>query len=564
MFESILPMPLTPRHLRRYRQIAEVLIGHGFGAILAQLDLDHHLDLPRRLLRRPLDKETEITPAEHVRLALEELGPTFIKFGQILSTRPDLLPPAYLAELGRLQDQVPPEPWAQVKALLEEELAASLEQLFTTFDPAPFAAASLAQVHAATLPDGQAVVVKVQRPDIEKTINLDLDILYDLARLAQERTPLGQYYNLVELTEEFAITLRAELDYRREGRSADRFRANFTGEKQLYVPRVYWDYTSQRILVMERISGIKISDIEALDAAGYARRRIAHHSARFIIKEVLEDGFFHADPHPGNIFVMPGEVIGLMDFGTMGHLEPDDRANMVRLYIVAVQLDTAGIVDQLVRMGIASHTPDPTALQRDIRRLLHKYHGLPLADIRAQEVLDEVRPIVYTHRLRFPSDFWLLGKTLVMMEGVGLKLDPQFDMFAVSEPYIYRFLLRMWLPTEWGPAAVRSATGWTDLLADFPRQTTRLLNQMERRELGMQVMLPELAQTTNRLDRIANRAILSLLLAAFIMALALLIPTLNLAWPWSLLTWIILMGFGAMSVLGLWLIISILRSGGGL
>jgi ubiquinone biosynthesis protein len=557
-------MPLTPRHLGRYRQIAEVLISHGFGAILAQLDLDRHLDLPRRLLHRPLRKAAEVTPAEHVRLALEELGPTFIKFGQILSTRPDLLPPAYLVELGRLQDRVPPEPWDLIKALLEEELGAPVEQRFVAFDPVPFAAASLAQVHAATLPDGQAVVVKIQRPDIEKVINLDLDILYDLARLAQERTPLGQYYNLVELTEEFAITLRAELDYRREGRSADRFRANFAAEKHLYVPRVYWDATTRRVLVMERISGIKLSDIEALDAAGYDRHRLALFSARFIIKEVLEDGFFHADPHPGNIFVMPGEVIGMMDFGTMGHLEPNDRANMVRLYIVAVQMDTVGIVDQLVRMGIADHTLDPIPLQRDIRRLLHKYHGLPLAEIRANEVLEEIRPIVYNHHLRFPSDYWLLGKTLVMMEGVGLKLAPEFDMFTVARPYVYRFLGRMWLPTEWGPAVARSAAGWTDLLADFPRQTSRLLTQMERRQLGLQVLLPGLEQTSNRLDRIANRAILSLLLAAFIVALALLIPTLNLAWPWSLLTWIIIISFVVMSILGLWLIVSILRSGGGL
>jgi ubiquinone biosynthesis protein len=407
-------------------------------------------------------------------------------------------------------------------------------------------------------------VVKVQRPDIEKIINLDLDILYDLARLAQERTPLGQYYNLLELTEEFAISLRAELDYRREGRNADRFRTNFKDEAHLYVPEVHWEYTTRRVLVLERIEGIKIDNIEALDAAGYDRHQLALHSARFIIKEVLEDGFFHADPHPGNVIVMSGEIIGLMDFGTIGHLAASDRRNLVRLYIVAVQMDIPGIVDQLVRMGIADHSPDQTTLERDIRRLLLKYHGLPLGDIRAKEVLEEIRPIVYKHHLRFPSDLWLLSKTLVMMEGVGLKLDPDFDVFAVAEPYVYRFLWRMWLPAAWGPSVVRSASAWSDLLGDFPRQTSRLLSQMERRELGLQVLLPELEKTTNRLDRIANRAILSLLLAAFIVALAMLIPTLNLTWPWGLITWIIIISFVVMSIIGLWLIISILRSGGGL
>lgn len=555
---------LTPRHLRRYRQIAEVLVSHGFGAIVAQLDLHHRLDLPRRLLRREQPAQPELTPAEHVRLALEELGPTFIKLGQILSTRPDLLPPAFLAELSRLQDQVPPEPWDTVKTCLEQSLGAAVEEVFQTFEPEPIAAASLAQVYSATLAGGKPVVVKVQRPDIEKTINLDLDILYDMARLVQERTPLGRYYDLVELAEEFAVSLRAELDYRREGSNADRFRKNFAGEPHLRVPRVYWEYTSRCVLVQERINGIKINDIAALDAAGYDRHQIALHSARFIIKEVLEDGFFHADPHPGNIIIMPGEVIGMMDFGMVGRLEPADRADLVRLYIVAVQLDTVGIVEQLVRMGVAEHTPDRAALRRDIRRLLHKYHGLPLSDIRAGELLEEVRPIVYRHRLRLPADLWLLGKTLVMMEGVGFELDPNFDIFAVSRPYVYRFMAKMWLPSTWGPALARGATGWADLLAVFPRQTTRLLGRLERNELGLQVYLPELQQTTNRLDRIANRAILSLLLAAFIVALALLIPTLNLAWPWSLLTWVVVIGFIVMSFLGLWLILSILRSGGGL
>ncbi len=556
-------MPLTPRHLGRYRQIAEVLISHGYGAILAQLGLDSHLDLPRRLLQRQQAQAAERTPAaEHVRLALEELGATFVKLGQILSTRPDLLPPAYIAELSRLQDRVPADPWGPVKARIEQELGAPIEQLFATFGPVPFAAASLAQVHAATLPDGQEVVVKVQRPGIGQTVNLDLDILYDLARLAQERTPLGEIYDLVELAEEFAVSLRAELEYRREGRNADRFRTNFTGEPHLCVPRVYWDYTTGRILVQERITGIKIDDVAALEAAGYDRHRIATHSARFIIKEVLEDGFFHADPHPGNIVVMPGEIIGLMDFGMVGHLDPGDRANLIRLYIVAVQLDTASIVEQLVQMGVAGrHHLDRATLQRDIRRLLLKYHNLPLQEIRAGELLEEIRPIVYRHHLRLPSDLWLLGKTLVMMEGVGLKLAPDFDIFAVSEPYVYRFIRRMWLPSEWGPAVLRSATGWTDLLATFPRQTTRILNQLERGDLGLQFHLAEMTQTTNRLDSIANRLILSLLVAAFIVALALLIPTLDLTWPWPLLAWIVIAGFVVMSILGLWLMWSIFRSG---
>jgi ubiquinone biosynthesis protein len=258
---------------------------------------------------------------------------------------------------------------------------------------------------------------------------------------------------------------------------------------------------------------------------------------------------------------MPGEIIGLMDFGIVGYIEPTDQAELVRLYVVAVQLDTAGIVDQFMRMGVADHNTDRSDLQRDIRRLLMKYHGLPLKNIRAKAVLDEIQPIVYRHHLRFPSDWWLLGKVLVMMEGVGLKLDPDFDVFAVSEPYVRRFMIKMWSPTWWGPSLLRGTTGWADLISNFPRQASRLLSRLEENELGLQVHFPDLKPTTDRLDDIANRIILSVLLAAFIVALAMLIPTLNLTWPWGLLTWIIVIGFVVMSILGLWLIISILRSG---
>lgn len=553
-------MALRPRHIRRYRQITEVLTRHGFGAIVAQLGLQSYLDLPNRLLRRKSVKVNHKTPAQHMVLALEELGPTFIKLGQLLSTRSDLLPPTFITELSRLQDDVAPVPWPEIKTTIQAELGRPIEQLFETYEERPIAGASLAQVHVATLFTGEEVIVKVQRPGIERTIDLDLDILYDMAQLAQQRTTLGKRYQSADLAEEFGSALQAELDFRREGRNADRFRASFADEPHLHVPQIYWEYTTRRVMVQERLTGIKVDNVAALDAAGYDRSRLAAHSARIILKEVLEDGFFHADPHPGNIVVLPNEVIGLLDFGTVGHLAKADRANLIRLFVGAVQLDVDGVVEQLVRMEIADYSVDQTALRRDLRRVLLRYHGVPLEDISASEILDDLEPIIFRYQLRIPTDLWLLIKTMVIMEGVGQVLDPDFDLFEAAKPFVRRFMLRSWLPSEWGPSVLRSTTTLADLLIDLPRQTTRILGQVERGELGVQIGVPELEQTTRSLEGIANRIILGVLLAAVILGLALLIPNLDLSWPWNLLTWIIMLTFGVAVVLAMSLIWSIFRS----
>jgi ubiquinone biosynthesis protein len=553
-------MLFRPRYLRRYRRIAEVMARHGFGAIVTQLGLGGALDLPSRILRRDYEPATERTAAIHLRLALEELGPTFIKLGQIASTRPEILPPEFLFELANLQDNVPPAPWEETQPYLEEELGAPLEEIFLAFDPTAIASASLAQVYDALLPDRTHVVVKVQRPGIEETIETDLAILRDLARLAQERLSAAALYDPIGLADEFSAALRLELDYNREGRNTDSFRENFKDESYVYVPKVYWKYTSRRILVLERIEGIKIDNIEGLDEAGYDREKISLNAARLFIKEVLEDGFFHADPHPGNMLIMPDEVLGLMDFGTMGFLDNHDRSDLVRLYIAVIRFDTDSIVEQLIRMGIAGPTIDEMALQRDLRRLLRKYQGMPLKDINANEMLGEIQPLIYEYRLKVPSDYLLLIKTLVLMEGVGKKVAPDFDVFAMSAPFVSRFLLRLASPTSWGPTLLSGVAGWVDLVGTFPRQTQRIMSRVERGEMEFKVQVPDISESTKLMNQMANRVVLAVLVGAFTVALALLIPTLDLNWPWSLVTWLIVLGFFFIVGLGFWLMLSILRS----
>ena len=494
----------------------------------------------QRLTPPPEQPVTRKTAAVHLREAIAELGPTYIKFGQIASTRPDMLPPEFIDELASLQDKVPPAPWEEIQAVIEAELGRPLAELFLVVDPTPMASASLGQVYAALLPDRTEVIVKVQRPNIEQTIETDLAILADLARLAQERVPGAAAMDPVGIVREFAESLRNELDYRSEARNADRLRANFAKENYLRVPKVYWEYTTRHIEVQERMRGIKINDYPALVAAGYDRDRLAMNAAKALIKQVMVDGFFHADPHPGNLLILPGEVIGLIDFGSVGSLDQTDRAYLVRLWISIIRLDAEGVADQLQRMGIAGPQTDQVGLTRELRRMLRKYAGLPLKEIVASEILNAVQPLIYEYKLNVPTDYWLLIKTLVTMEGVGKALAPGFDVFAASGPYVQRFVLQMALPQSWAPGLVRQATGWLTFMSLFPRQATRVMGRLEASDLELRVQVPEMRQATRESSSSTNRTVMAILIGAMVIALAMLLPSLHLeSWPWNLVTWLI-------------------------
>lgn len=548
------------RHLGRYREIVQILARHGYWAVIDQLGLTHLVTWPARMRRREPPPPPG-TLAERVRAAIEELGPTFIKLGQVLSTRPDLVPPDFLLELSKLQDAVPPARWDAVRGVLEQEYAHPLESVFASFDPVPLAAASLAQVHAATLADGTEVVVKVQRPGILRTIDVDLDILFDLARLAQERTSLGEVYDFTAVAEDFAFVLRSELDYLVEGRNADRLRQNLAGLDIAYVPRVYWEYTTPRVLVLERIRGVKIDDLEGIRAAGLDPRQIVLNAAEMMIKEVLIDGFFHADPHPGNFYVLDGNVIGMMDFGIVGYLSQQVKEDLVRLFVVSVVMDVDGIVEQLIRMGGAEATVDRLRLRRDIERVLVRYHGLPLKQVRARDVIRDLLPIVYRHHLHLRTDLWLLGKTLMMWEGVALKLYPDFDVFSTADPYVRRFAREMRGPRATARRLAYALNQWSEILIDMPQQLRPLLMQVTQGQWQVRTRQESDERYLAHLDRITNRLALTILLAALIIGAGAIIPTVDLTWPWPTTTWLVMPGFLGLFFVGLWWFWSILRSG---
>ena len=547
------------RHLQRYSEIVAIFARHGFGFLFNRLEPG-----PRAWLRAPWRRsQEELRPpqldslAVHFRLALEEAGPTFVKFGQILSTRPDVLPLSFITELSKLVDSVSPEPWEVIHALLTREMGREPEQAFASIDPQPIASASLSQVHAAVLPDGQEVIIKVQRPNITAVIDTDLEILSSLAARAQA-TSLGKVVDFTGTADDFGFTLRNELDYQREGRNADRLRESFAGESDLlYIPKVYWELSTRHVLVMERIHGIKISDIPALDAAGYDRHKVALHSASTTVKQVLEDGFFHADPHSGNYLILPGEVIGLVDFGKVGYLRDKDRMDLIRLCVVAIELDVDGLIDQLMRMGAVREDVDRNRLAYDLHRFLSKYNGVPIKYIRARELIDEITAIAFRHHLRLPSTWWLVGQTIVMLEGIGLHLDPDFDVFEAAAPHVRRLMKKLFLPQDdWMRTVLMDVTNWGELLHRLPRVGNRMLDRLERNE-PFRMEFHDTDRILRRLDRLITRLVLSILVAAFIVGLPLL---LQLTSPGSLPRWLLLISLIPIIGTALWLGISLLNT----
>ncbi|MEW6586116.1 MAG: AarF/ABC1/UbiB kinase family protein, partial [Nitrospirota bacterium] len=429
------------KHLDRYREIAVILTRHGLGWLALQLNLGGLVPFHWGLLGHPKRKEPYTQP-EHMRMALEDLGTTFIKLGQILSTRPDLVPPEYITEFSKLQDSAPPIPYAKVAEIIGSELGETPEKIFKSFDEKPRASASIGQVHTARLHDDTPVVVKVQRPGVEALVDQDLKVLAELARLAERRTELGSHYDISGWIEEFAFTLRNELDYTFEGQNADRIRQNFAGDSALHVPHIFWEYTTKRVLTMEEISGIKINDIQSLDKAGLDRKQIARKAAHIALTMTYDHGFFHADPHPGNFFVLPDESIGLIDFGMVGRLDENLRLSLIRLEIALIRKDADRLVDELLALGIAGRTIKRHVLKRDLDHMLYRFYDKPLKEIAAADTFHALVSIALRHRLQLPSDLVFLFKVIAMSEGLGAQLDPDFKLMEFGEPYFERFWLK--------------------------------------------------------------------------------------------------------------------------
>ena len=551
----------TYRHIQRYRQILTVLFKYGFGDLVDILKIEQYLEIGLQMVsKKRREKIEKLSRAERVRMALEELGPTFIKMGQILSTRPDLLPVRFIRELEKLQDNVPPFEYAQVKETIEMELGTPLEKVFKEFDEIPLASASLGQVHRARLVDGEEVVVKVQRPGIQKTIEVDMEIMLHLATLMERHLQGWEIHRPTRIVEEFARTLEKELDYRLEAAHMERFAIQFTGDSSVYVPKIYREAITTRVLTMEYIHGIKATEIKLLEREGLDRQEIARRGFDLIMKQVFVDGFFHADPHPGNIFVLPNNVICYLDFGMMGRIDRESRENFSDLVMSIVRRDEAKATEVLLRVTISDEEPDHKTLERDVAEFIDRYFYRPLKELELGRLLNQLLEMLARHRLRVPPDLFLMIKALSTVEVLGRELDPDFNATDQAAPFIRRIQFERMHPKRIVGDMYDSGTDFLYLLKEIPGEMREILRQAKLGKVKMEFEHRGLEPMLSTHDRISNRLAFAIVLASLIIGSSLIVLS-GIPPKWHQIPIIGLAGFLIAGVMGFWLLISILRRG---
>ena len=551
----------TYRHVNRYRQILTVLFKYGFGDLIDQLNVGQYLEIGMQMIsRKRRERVDKLTRSERIRMVFEELGPTFVKLGQILSTRPDLVPVELIGELSKLQDEVPPFPVSRVREIIKIEIKSPIENIFQRFDEVPLAAASIGQVHRARLKSGEEVIVKVQRPDIIKTIEADLEILLHLATLMERHVEGWEIHRPTRIVEEFFRILEKEIDYTIETSNAERFAQQFISNSKVYVPRVFREVSTKQILTMEHVDGIKASEIDKLDEEGFDRKIIASRGADLILEQVFEYGFFHADPHPGNIFILPDNVICYLDFGMMGRVDRRAREDFADIVYAYVSRDESKIVDALLRVVEWDIDPDRRALERDISDFVESYLYKPLKELRIEDILRQVLELIKHHKLRLPPDIFLMVKALAQVEGLGLVLDPDFDMTEKAAPFIKTLKLKRLFPKRLVGDFLDSGGELIQLLKEIPGELRDITKQLRQGKVNIGFEHRGLENFVFEVDRSSNRIAFALVVASLIIGSSLIIRS-NLG-PFLFGFPILgLAGFSMAGILGIWLLISILRSG---
>lgn len=518
---GIARLPQTIRNLQRMREILLVVGRHGFGDVLARLEQGIGPGILGRLIpfRRARQRAAQFATEERFRMTLEELGPTFVKFGQVLSTRPDLIPMSLVEELRKLQENVLPFPSDEARSVIEGELRRRIGEVFSTFQDTPIAAGSIAQVHAAELREGLPVVVKVQRPNLERILRTDVEILEFLAGAIERDIPESQLYQPTAIVQEFRRTVLAEIDFLREAASMERFARNFAGDARFTVPRVYREWSTSRVLVMERVEGIRADNRTRLLEGGYDLRQIAVNGVEFVLTQVFVHGFFHADPHPGNILLLPGNRICDIDFGQMGVVDATRREELLAFMLAVVAEDSDQLLRVLERMELVDETTDRRAMRRDTEELIARFGGQALERIDFAKFFSALFEAFTRHQIVMPPDILLLGKALATMDGIARVLCPELDVVAVIRPLLLeRYLARLGDPKAMARELAKTADQYVGFLRSFPANAGRILEKLRRDELAIHIRLLEQDKALAQRDRAVNRLCLAILGATIVLA----------------------------------------------
>lgn len=541
--------------LKRQREIAEILTRNGFGFLVSVSGLARRWPgkaviaalSPSGTTTKPGDTDALHSPVI-VRRTLEELGPTFIKLGQVLSTRADLIPADIQAELAQLRTNVPAEPFRQIKGTVESELGAPLDDLFAEFSRTPLGSASIGQTHLARLKDGREVVVKVQRAAAAETLRIDISIMRTVATALQRRWGLARELDVVSFVDEFDRQITGELNYTLEGKNAERIAKNFKDRPGLRVPTIFWEATGSRVLTMERLVGIPIDDVEALTAAGIDPKALGKRAATFILDMVLVDGFFHGDPHPGNLLVGADGSILLLDYGMVGSLSDAHRRQMVVLVTSFATRDSERMSEALIELAPPSARVDRAALNREVANLINQYADRPLSQIPMVDVVNELVVVLGKHKLKPPSELSMVAKMLTMVDGIGRTLDPNFNLMGVLKPYGAKLLRQRLEPDALLRTLLSVVSEASALGVELPEQVRRLLRHYEQEGLNLSVDERSLVPVLARLDALGDRLVAGMLLAALISAVGALGATDN-RWLSRARGPLLMVGFSATAVL---------------
>jgi ubiquinone biosynthesis protein len=535
-------------------EIAQVAVKHGFGYFFSRNKLNDLV--PGETISA--DGAAASERGQHLREMLDELGPTFVKFGQLLSTRPDVVPPDIVVELRKLQDQVSPFPFEQVESVVLDELGQPIERLFTDFTEQPIAAASIGQVHEAVLPTGRRVAVKVQRPTAPRQIEADLALLYQAAKITKDRVRALDFIDAQSLVDEFARSLREELDYRQEARNAQTFHRNFVGHAHVHIPRVYWSYSGARVLTLEFLEGTKIVDLEPNDLSDDERRRLAYVMAETWMTMVFRHGIFHGDPHPANILMLGDpERIGLVDFGQAGRLTDDDMSKLTALFIDAAAENVEALPKRLADLGVRYDKAREPEFVGHLNEFYSRYYGVPLSEIDPIQIIREGFQLIYEMNLHLPSRYVLLDKAIATLGSVGAELYPDFNVFEVAKPYARELMVQRLSPERLAREARNEARDLVRVLRVAPYQIHDILESFRNGQVEVRVARDELDAVMRHVDVALNRLVIALVVAAGLIGSSFLAAAAT-GPGLQLLAGI---GFALSFLLGVWLMWGVIRHG---